>query len=96
MVTETPSSPPNNSHLVPNPPKYWTDQGIKSMKGKKTYRVDRCLYIRGSDSGTKRWVFRWRKDCRLRDMGLGSYGKAAVQVSLAEARQLAAKYREFL
>jgi len=28
-----------------------------------------------------------------RDMGLGSYGKAEDQVTLAEARQLAAKYR---
>jgi len=73
--------------------KNWTDQGIKAITGTKPYRVDRCLYIRASDSGTKRWVFRWRKDGKLRDMGLGSYGKAEDQVSLAEARQLAAKYR---
>ena len=76
--------------------KNWTDQGIKSLKDPKPYRVDRCLYIRVSDTGAKRWVFRWRKDGKLRDMGLGSYGKAADQVTLADARQLAAKYRAFV
>jgi len=74
-------------------PKIWTDQGIKAIKDTRPHRIDKCLYIRGSVSGSKRWVFRWRKDGKLRDMGLGSYGKAADQVSLAEARQLAVKYR---
>ena len=73
--------------------KNWTNQGIKALSGPKPYRVDRCLYIRVSDGGNKRWIFRWRKDGKLRDMGLGSYGPKADQVSLAEARKLAEKYR---
>src|SRR5262249_4526811 len=43
------------------------------------------LYLRVSRRGTKSWIFRYRQNGRLRDMGLGS----ANLVSLAEARTAA-------
>ena len=43
------------------------------------------LYLRVSRAGTKSWVFRYRRDGRLRDMGLG----ACHTLTLAEARERA-------
>lgn len=70
----------------------WTHTGIKSLTDAKPHRVDKCLYIRVSDSGHKRWVFRWRDrtNSRLRDMGLGSF----PDVSLADAKAAASEHRK--
>jgi integrase len=46
----------------------------------------------GGKDAAKRWVFLYRKDGRLREMGLGGL----VNVSLADARAKAAKAREVL
>lgn len=43
------------------------------------------LYLRVTEAGAKRWVFRYQADGRRHDMGLGSY----PEISLAEARQRA-------
>jgi integrase len=40
------------------------------------------LYLHVSKSGSKSWIFRWRQDGRLHDMGLGPLNT----ISLAEAR----------
>ena len=42
------------------------------------------LYLYVSKSGARSWIFRWKRDGRPRDMGLG----ALNTVSLAEARSL--------
>ncbi|MGF6701984.1 hypothetical protein OKW38_006661 [Paraburkholderia sp. MM5496-R1] len=50
------------------------------------------LYMQIADSGARSWVFRFRLDGRLREMGLGPVSR----VSLGEARKLAASYREMV
>lgn len=47
------------------------------------------LYLQVSSSGGRSWIFRYRLDGRLRDMGLGS----ARDISLREARELAGRAR---
>jgi integrase len=48
------------------------------------------LYLQVSESGAKSWVFRYRNDGRLREMGLG----AAHTLGLADARQRATDCRK--
>jgi integrase len=50
----------------------------------------RGLYLLVGRRGTKSWIYRYRQDGRLHDMGLGS----AADVSLARARQKARACRE--
>lgn len=54
------------------------------------------LYLRVTDSGTRRWVFRYSdpRTRTLREAGLGSAGKLGL--SLAAARQEAARIREMI
>lgn len=47
------------------------------------------LYLLVSKAGTRSWIFRYRQNGRLRDMGLGS----AKDFSLAQARERAAQAR---
>ena len=49
------------------------------------------LYLHVSASGAKSWIFRWSRDRKSHDMGLGTAGDD--DVTLAEARELAAKAR---
>jgi integrase len=48
------------------------------------------LYLTARSGGSKQWIFLYRSDGRLREMGLGS---PASGVTLAKARQLAAEAR---
>lgn len=48
------------------------------------------LYLTVRAGGSKQWIFLYRSDGRLREMGLGS---PASGVTLAKARQLAAEAR---
>jgi hypothetical protein len=48
------------------------------------------LYLRVGPTGSKSWIFRYRRDGRLRDMGLGPLHT----VTLAEARDLALECRK--
>jgi len=50
------------------------------------------LYIQISKSGCKSWIFRYKRNGRLRDMGLGSF----PTVSLADARKRATAHRNTL
>jgi integrase len=50
------------------------------------------LYMQIADSGARSWVFRFRQNGRLREMGLGPLSR----VSLGEARKVAAGYREMV
>ena len=49
------------------------------------------LYLHVSTSGAKSWVFRWSRDRKSHDMGLGTAGDD--DVTLAEARELATDAR---
>lgn len=52
------------------------------------------LYLRVTSGGTRSWVFRYRKDGKLRDMGLGDADTDNVgAVTLAEARRKALEAR---
>ncbi len=50
------------------------------------------LYLRVTEASTKSWVFRYTRQGKARDMGLG----AVPDVTLAKARKLAAEARELL
>jgi hypothetical protein len=50
------------------------------------------LYLKVSESGTKSWTFFYRVAGKQREMGLGS----TRDISLAEAREMAAKFRSML
>ena len=52
------------------------------------HRVEDCLYLRVQDSG-RSFIFRYMKDGKRRDIGVGS----AQKVSVAQAKAIAAKYR---
>src|SRR5215472_4567765 len=47
------------------------------------------LYLHVSGSGAKSWIYRWKRDGKSHDMGLGP----SVDVTLAEARELATDAR---
>jgi hypothetical protein len=47
-------------------------------------------YLQVSATGSKSWVFRFKRDGKAHDMGLGSF----PSVSLAEARQKAKEARQ--
>lgn len=52
------------------------------------------LYLRIGPSGTKSWVFRFKRHGKLREMGLGALtgvGLASARVGAAEAREVTAK-----
>ena len=50
------------------------------------------LYMQIADSGARSWVFRFKLNGRMREMGLGPLSR----VSLGEARKLAAAYRDMV
>ncbi|MFM0557070.1 integrase arm-type DNA-binding domain-containing protein [Paraburkholderia sediminicola] len=50
------------------------------------------LYLQIADSGARSWVFRFKLNGRVREMGLGPVSR----VSLGEARKLATGYREMV
>lgn len=52
------------------------------------HRLDDCLYLRVSDSG-RSFVFRYMKDGKRRDVGIGS----AAKITIARAREIALKLR---
>src|SRR6516162_9557965 len=49
------------------------------------------LYLHVSTSGAKSWIFRWSRERKSHDMGLGTAGDD--DVTLAEARELATDAR---
>jgi integrase len=69
-----------------------TAVGIKNLKDKGLYADGGGLHLRITDSGTKGWIFRFTRDGRTRDMGLGT----CADISLASARDLAEECRKLL
>ena len=72
------------------------DSQIKSFSKPGRYSDGDGLYISVSKSGSRSWVFMYNKRGRRREMGLGSYGSGAAQVSLAQARVKAEEIRSIL
>lgn len=62
---------------------------VQRAKGPAVLFDGNGLYLRVTEAGAKRWVFRYQADGRRHDMGLGSF----PEISLAEARQKAAEHR---
>jgi integrase len=65
----------------------------KNARGETTaklYADGGGLYLHVSKSGARSWIFRWKRDGRLRDMGLGPLNT----ISLAEARDKALACRK--
>src|SRR5678816_3627865 len=69
-----------------------TAKGVEN-KRKPGYHADGAgLYLQVSGSGSMSWVFRYMRQGRAREMGLGSYDSN----SLADARQTAREQRKLL
>jgi hypothetical protein len=67
-----------------------TALAVSRAKQRGYYADGGGLYLQVSPSGAKSWVFRFKKDGRLREMGLG----AAHTIFLAEAREHATECRK--
>jgi integrase len=63
---------------------------VDSLKKPGLHADGAGLYLHVSKTGARSWIFRWRRDGRLRDMGLGP----THTISLAEARDRAASARK--
>jgi integrase len=63
---------------------------VARAKGPAVLHDGGGLYLRVTETGAKRWVFRYQLGGRRRDMGVGSY----PEIGLAEARQRAAEHRK--
>lgn len=62
---------------------------VNALKTRGFYADGGGLYLQVAPGGSKSWVFRFKKDGKARDMGLGPLHT----VSLSEARQLASECR---
>ena len=62
---------------------------VETLKAPGRHADGGNLYLNVTTTGAKSWVFMWTRDGRQREMGLGP----ARDVSLVEARDLAAKHR---
>lgn len=69
-----------------------TVRGIASLRDAGYHCDGGGLYVQVAKSGSKSWVFRFSRDGKTRDMGLGSL----LVVSLAQARERAASARRLL
>lgn len=66
-----------------------SDRAVRAKKNKGMYADGGGLYLQVSAVGSKSWIFRFKRDGRARDMGLGGW----PGVSLADAREKAAEAR---
>ena len=76
----------NNIHKL-------TKKQTDSLKKPGRYNDGGGLYLHVRKSGTKSWIYRYRSNGRLRELGLGRYGDAN---GLIQARKSASSYREGL
>src|SRR5271163_1867532 len=67
-----------------------TALAVSRAKQRGYYADGGGLYLQVSPGGAKSWVFRFKKDGRLREMGLGP----AHTIALAEAREHATECRK--
>lgn len=69
-----------------------TARAVETIKTPGRHADGGNLYLNVSTNGARSWVFMWAKGGRQREMGLGS----VRDVSLAQARELAAKHRSIV
>jgi hypothetical protein len=69
-----------------------TDRGVKAAKAPGYLPDGGNLYLQVSPSGSKSWLFRYQRDGKERQMGLGSIN----DLTLAEARERARLCRQQL
>ena len=67
------------------PEKRLTARTVETIKKPGLHADGAGLYLHVSKNGARSWIFRWKRDGRLRDMGLGPLNT----ISLAEARDKA-------
>src|SRR5271166_2669621 len=72
------------------PEKRLTARAVETIKKPGLHADGGGLYLHVSRNGARSWIFRWKRDGRLRDMGLGPLNT----VSLAEARDKALTCRK--
>src|SRR5215831_19330167 len=63
---------------------------VQKLAAKGLHADGDGLYLRVTEAGTKSWIYRFKRDGALRDMGLGPRSS----VSLARARKLAMDARQ--
>ncbi|RNC93915.1 MAG: site-specific integrase [Oricola sp.] len=73
-----------------------TDSKIKNLIEPGIYGDGDGLYLRVQRSGSRSWVFIWRRFGVRREIGLGRYGPGAWNVSLAAARAKADEARQII
>jgi integrase len=73
-----------------------TDSRIRSLTDPGIYGDGDGLYLRVMKTGSKSWIFIWRRFGIRREIGLGRYGPGAWSVSLATARSKAEEAREII
>jgi integrase len=70
---------------------------VKNAKSKGFYPDGAGLYLKVTDTGSKSWVYRYKRNGKARDMGLGNADVDKVgSVTLAQARKLAGDARQKL
>ncbi|MEY9629855.1 tyrosine-type recombinase/integrase [Sinorhizobium fredii] len=69
---------------------------IKTLEKPGMHSDGDGLYIRVQKSGSKNWVFVWRRGDARNEIGLGGYGQGTAPVSLALAREKAEAIRQQL
>lgn len=73
-----------------------TDSKIRGLINPGVYGDGDGLYLRVQRSGSRSWVFIWRRFGTRREIGLGPYGSGAGHVSLAAARTKAEEARNIV
>jgi Arm DNA-binding domain len=60
---------------------------VANQKAPGYYAASGALYFRVAPGGARGWIFRFSRDGRTRDMGLGGF----PEITLAAARKLAGR-----
>lgn len=73
-----------------------SDSKLKGLVKPGIYGDGDGLYLRLQSSGSRSWVFVWKRFGARREIGLGPYGKGSAHVGLAAARLKAQEAREIV
>ncbi|QVQ38421.1 integrase arm-type DNA-binding domain-containing protein [Pseudochrobactrum algeriensis] len=73
-----------------------TDSKVKAITKVGVHGDGDGLYLRVQASGSRSWVFIWRRFGTRREIGLGPYGSGSGHVSLASARVKAQEARDIV
>lgn len=73
-----------------------TDTKLKRLDRPGVYGDGDGLYLRVQPSGSRSWIFVWRRFGARREIGLGPYSAGSSHVGLADARRKAQEAREIV